>query len=91
MSAAEIIAEIHSYLEKVKDETFLRVVHSMLDTYVKEQHKDGIAGYDIDGTPRTADELTTILDKQVKAGLKGEHTTLEDLRKESDQWLARIK
>jgi hypothetical protein len=37
MSAVEIRAEIQSYLEQVKDERFLKVVHAKLDTYVKEQ------------------------------------------------------
>ena len=58
MSAVEIRAEISTYLEKVKDESFLKVVHSMLDTYLKEQ-EDPIVSYDIDGTPRRAAELYT--------------------------------
>ncbi|MCB9352851.1 MAG: hypothetical protein H6573_36015 [Lewinellaceae bacterium] len=50
MSAVEIRAEIQSYLEKVQDESFLKVVHSMLDAYVRE-HEDPIIGYDVDGVP----------------------------------------
>jgi hypothetical protein len=36
MSTAELRAQISSQLEKVEDERFLKVVHSMLDTYVQE-------------------------------------------------------
>ena len=90
MSAVEIRAEIQSYLEKVEDEGFLKIVHSMLETYIQQQ-EESIVGYDIDGTPRTSSELVEMLDKQVESGLKGQYTTLENLRKESDQWLASIK
>jgi len=39
MSTVEIRAEIDQLLDKVQDknETFLKVVHSMLRTYVEEQ------------------------------------------------------
>lgn len=92
MSAAEIRSEINRYLDLVKDESFLKVVHSMLGTYILEQKKEeAIIGYDIDGTPRTADELEAILDKEVEAARRGEYTNLEDLRKESDEWLESIR
>lgn len=85
MSTAEIRSEIDRYLDMVKDESFLKVVHSILGTYIKE--KEAIISYDIDGTPLTATELEAILDKEVEAGRRGEYTTLEELRKESDEWL----
>ncbi|MCB9350300.1 MAG: hypothetical protein H6573_22715 [Lewinellaceae bacterium] len=61
MNAVQIRAEIQSYLEKVQDESFLKVVHSMLGTYVEEQEKE-IIGYRTDthepvyrkGSPRSS-------------------------------------
>ena len=91
MSTAEIRSEIDRYLDLVKDERFLKVVHSMLGTYIEEKKKEPIISYDIDGTPRTAEELEAILNKEVEAGRRGEYTTLEELRKESDEWLESIQ
>lgn len=85
MSAVEIRAEISTYLEKVKDESFLKVVHSMLDTYLKEQ-EDPIISYDIDGTPRRATELTALLDAEVEAAKKGDYVTIEAFKNQSTQW-----
>ena len=85
MSAVEIRNEIQSYLDKVQDESFLKVIHSMLGTYVQEQ-EDPIISYDIDGTPRTASELTSILDAEVAAARKGEFITIEDFQKQSAKW-----
>ena len=84
MSAVEIRAEILSYLEKVQDESFLKVVHSMLDTYLKE-NEDPIEGYDLDGNPMRASEL---MDKY-EAGLAeveaGNYITVKELREKSKQ------
>jgi phospholipid N-methyltransferase len=85
ISALEIKAEIQSYLEQVKDESFLKVVHSRLDTYVKEQ-EDPIIGYEIDGTPVRASVAREELLADVEAAKKGEYITLEDFRKEVDTW-----
>lgn len=85
MSAAEIKAEINLYLEKVKDETFLKVVHSMLDTYVKE-HEDPIIGYDIDGLPLYASVAKKRFKKQLEGVKRGEYITIEDLEKEMESW-----
>ena len=79
MSAVEIKAEINAYIEQVKDERFLKVVHSMLDTYTKEQH-DPIIGYEADGTPVYA----SIARKQFDEDLKNREgfMSLEDFEKE---------
>jgi len=59
---------------------------------VEEVEDDPIVSYDVvTGTPRTASELTTILDREVEAARRGEYITLEDLRKKSDRWLASTK
>lgn len=86
MSSTEVRNQIDLFLDQV-DDRFLMVIHAMLGTYVDQQSKDPIMGYDIDGTPRTASELTTMLDKQVQEGRNGKYLSLEELRKASDQWL----
>lgn len=85
MSTAEIRTEIHDYLDRVEDESFLKVVHSMLGTYMKEQ-ADPIIGYEIDGTPVRASEARKQLLAEVEAAKRGEYTTLEDFKKEVENW-----
>lgn len=86
MSAVEIRAEIQLYLEQVKDESFLKVVHSMLDTYVKE-NKDPIIGYDIEGNPKRASVMKRIYDEEVRAAREeGTFTSIEDLEKDMETW-----
>jgi hypothetical protein len=86
MTALEIRTEINNYLKQIKDESFLKVVHSMLDTYVKEQ-EDPIIGYDIEGNPKRASVMKTLYDEQVKAAREEDKfTSLEDLEKEMETW-----
>jgi hypothetical protein len=90
MGAVELRQDLHQLIDQL-DERFLKAVHSMVIVYQESSDADQIAGYDIDGTPRTTSELTAILEAQVAAGLKGEYITVEDLRKQSNQWLGAIK
>lgn len=90
MSTLELREQIEQYLNQV-DPDFLAVVHAMLGTYVKQKQEASIVSYDVDGTPRTAKELTKLLDKEVEAGRRGEYITLEELRKKSDSWLKHTK
>ena len=85
MSAVEIRAEIQSYLEKVQDESFLKVVHSMLDAYVRE-HEDPIIGYDVDGVPLYASVARKLFKEQLEGVERGEYITIEDLEKEMEKW-----
>ena len=86
MSAIEIRAEIQSYLEKVQDESFLKAVHSMLDTYLKEQ-EDPIIGYDVGGNPKRASVMKALYDEEVRAAREeGKFITLEELEKEMETW-----
>ena len=89
MSAIEIRAEIQSYLEQVEDESFLKVVHSMLDTYIEEQ-KDPIEGYDLEGNPMRASELMDKYEAGIAAAKAGHYTTVEELREKSKQWRSTI-
>lgn len=89
MSAIEIKAQINKYLDQV-DDSFLQVVHSMLDTYVKVQ-KDPIIGYDVDGTPLHASIAKKQYEKDLKGVEKGEFITAKELRKQSKKWLKTTK
>jgi len=91
MSALEIRTEIKNYLEQIKDESFLKVVHSMLNTYVNEQMEDPVVGYDMDGTPLYASEAKKLFEEDLKAVEQGEYITREDLRKEAATWLKPTK
>jgi hypothetical protein len=86
MSAVEIRTEIQSYLEQVKDESFLKVVHSMLETYVHEQAKE-IIGYRTDTQePVYKNELAAELDAAVAEVDAGDFITLEELEAEIAKW-----
>ena len=92
MSAVEIRTEIDNLVEKVheQDESFLKVVYSMLSTYVQE-HKDPILGYETDGTPVTASAFLAQADETMAAVERGEYITLEQLEKESEECLKPTK
>lgn len=87
MSTAEIKLEISRYLQKVEDERFLKVVHSMLATYV-EGSEDPILGYETDGTPVA---LSEVLEQCEQVMAEGKGISLEELEKRADQWLSRTK
>ena len=86
MNAVQIRAEIQSYLEKVQDESFLKVVHSMLGTYVEEQEKE-IIGYRTDThEPVYREGLAEKFDAIVARVKEGGFITLEELEAESENW-----
>ncbi|MEN0006164.1 MAG: hypothetical protein AAF798_18580 [Bacteroidota bacterium] len=93
MGAAELRTQIHHQLEKVQDERFLKVIHSMLDTYMEGQEEEEI-GRIIESMPpppglempETKEELMAELDEANAQIERGEYITLEDLEKEMEQW-----
>ena len=89
MSAIEIKNQIHQYLEEV-DDSFLKAIHSMLDTYVKGK-KDPIIGYDVQGKPLYASQAKKQYENDLKAVEEGEFITAKDLRKVSKKWLKPTK
>lgn len=91
MSAAEIRAEIDRYLDFVKDERFLKVVHSMLNTYIKEQETEPVVGYETDGTGVRASTFVEQADAAVAAARAGSGISAEELDKQSEQWLKRTR
>lgn len=92
--------EVATWLNDL-DDNFLAAVHAMVGTYVAKQQvetkveeveDDPIVSYDVvTGTPRTASELTEILDNEVAAVRRGEFVTFKDFQKESAQWGQRTR
>ncbi|KKK90059.1 hypothetical protein LCGC14_2726890 [marine sediment metagenome] len=81
MSTAELRKVLHKYIDYA-DETFLKMVHSMS----KEYENPDIAGYNVDGTPITAEELkerAKAASSRVKAG---EYFTQEEVEKDIENW-----
>jgi len=87
MSAVEIRTEIDQLLNKIQsnNESFLKVVHSMLTTYVQEQ--DPVIGYNAAGKPMYASVAKEEFKARHEAVDRGEFITLEELKKESETWL----
>ncbi|MBL7790788.1 MAG: hypothetical protein JNK77_00570 [Saprospiraceae bacterium] len=84
MSAVHLKAEIHKYLDAVKDETFLRAVHSMLNTYL--QHSEAIVGYRADNQPISQHQLLVELEAGEAQIEQGKYLTIEELMQEAEQW-----
>jgi len=85
VSATEIRSEVHQIIDSL-DEGFLRVVHSMLDAYVREKKEDLVFGYDAEGRPifsREAEEKYVATIEEMK---KGHALTVEQLKKEAETW-----
>ena len=78
-------------MEKVQDESFLKAVHSMLNTYIKEQETAAIVGYQTDGTAVTASAFVKQAEAAVASAKTGSGMSVEELEKQSEQWLARTK
>jgi hypothetical protein len=84
MSTAKLRTEIHAYLEAVRDETFLKVVHSMLNTYVQENQI--IVGYRPDNEAITQSELIAELMASEAAIERGEYMTIDQLMEDAEKW-----
>lgn len=89
MSSIEIKAQINEYLEEV-DESLLKAIHSMLNTYIKGK-KEAIIGYDMKGKPLLASDAKKQYEKDIIAAEKGEFITAKNLRKVSKKWLKPTK
>lgn len=84
MSSAQLKTQIHEYLDAVKDETFLKVVHSMLNTYLQEQ--ENIIGYRSDNQAITQDDLIKNLEESEASIERGEFLTIDELMVEAEKW-----
>lgn len=82
MNAVKIRAELHELIDQM-DERFLQAVYLLVSTY---QGKDPVIGYDLDGVPRTASELTKILDEEVALARQGYYMPVKEFQKQSARW-----
>ena len=85
MSATEIRSEVHQIIDSL-DEGFLRVLHSMLDAYVRQQEQDLVFGYDIEGRPILAHEATEKYLAIIEEMKRGHVVTVEQLEREAETW-----
>lgn len=82
-SVEEVKERVHNYIERL-DDSFLHVVHSMLDTYLKQRAElDGtIIGYTVEGEAKRAGDIKIIYDAAVQ---DHEYTSIEELKEKSRQ------
>jgi len=90
MSTMEIRDKVHQMIDEV-DNTLLEAIYAMLETYQKRQGDDPVIGYEADGTPIAASTLEKQADEAMEQVARGEYTTLDELEKESEEWLKRTK
>ncbi|MEM9887566.1 MAG: hypothetical protein AAF849_16850 [Bacteroidota bacterium] len=83
MSSLQLRSEIDTYLDQI-DGSFLKVVHSMLSTYVEE--KAAVIGYKTSGEPLLAEEAKTIFKQRLIKMDEGDYLTVDELEKESETW-----
>ena len=88
MSPTDLRTELHHLIDSVDDQ-FVQAVHGIVKAYIR---RDEIVGYEIDGTPITADaflEQANHAVSQIKSGKKG--SSIEELDKKSKEWLMSTK
>lgn len=83
MINTELRTQIDGYLDQI-DDHFLKVVHSMLSTYIEEQ--ETIIGYKASGEPLLAEEAKGIFRNRLKEMDEGDYLTVEELENESESW-----
>lgn len=81
MGAVELRKELHSYIDHA-DETFLKMVHAMS----KEYKPSNVAGYNVDGSPITQEDLKSRVKAASKRVKAGKYITQEDVEKEMENW-----
>jgi hypothetical protein len=89
MSTVEMRTEVHKMIDEI-DDALLAAVHALLGAY-KQQQKEAVIGYEVDGTPITAAAFLERADELMAEVERGEYVTLEELEQESESWLKRTK
>ena len=91
MTTVDMRMQCHKMLDQV-DERFLEVVYAMLETYARQAESDPVLSFDaISNTPRTASELTILLDNEVASVRQGHYSSIEDFSKETISWGQHIR
>ena len=81
MGTAELRKVLHSYIDHA-DETFLKMVHAMSKEYTKSE----IAGYNVDGSQITRNDLKDRVKAASKRVKSGCYISQEEVEKELKNW-----
>ena len=91
MSIQQIKAALHNRIDEV-DESFLRVVYAMVETYVKEQEDSALIEM-LKELPESEEwqelteaQLTDRLDRSIAEYKRGEYITLGELKEKVKKW-----
>lgn len=90
MNIVDVRAEVHQMIDKA-DYVLLEAIYAMLEVYQKHQAEQTVVGYEADGKPITAASLEEQASKAITQVKQGEYISLEELEKESEQWLKPTK
>lgn len=93
MSLAQIREELHQRID-IADERLLRMVYVMTEAYLEEEEEEDaelaqiIAKHDESGPWKqmTEEELMEDLKESIAEIRRGEYISLEDLKKEMEEW-----
>ncbi len=91
MSIQQIKAALHNRIDEV-DESFLRVIYAMVETYIKEQEDSALnemlkeLPVNKEWKELTEEQLAERLDKSIAQYKNGEYITLEELKEKSKKW-----
>jgi hypothetical protein len=84
MSKIELRSQVHHLIDDI-DDSFLKVIYSMLETYVQEK-ENSIIGYDIAGKPISVKDAGVEYSKRNNNMKSGNFITLEELKREVSEW-----
>lgn len=85
MSTAQIREALIKQLGEA-DDRLLKMMYAMVEAYL-EGEADQVVGYDSDGKAQYVNDLKKELGEEVKRAKEGKYISLEELHKQSDQWL----
>jgi len=92
MSLVQVRQEIDDKLDTL-DASMLKAIHTILygtSTSIEEENAE-IVGYEVDGTAISLETFSEEAAKELKEVRKGNYTSLEDHKKETEEWLTRTK
>lgn len=89
MSTTEKRSHARELIDRMDDE-FFDAVYALMETYVRKQ-EGAILGYTAKGDPVRVGEFIEQAEEEVRRAKAGEGISVDELRKESNEWLARTK
>ena len=89
MNVSEQRAHAKELLDHIDDD-FFAAVYNLMETYIRKQ-KTQVMGYTQKGEAVTVGEFLEQADDQIRRVKSGEGASISELRKDSDEWLARTK